>query len=257
MSGLTPDQVSGLTPDASEIVDCGVVFPGHELAIIDPAGGRLGERRVGQVVARGPSVTQGYFREPELTAQTFRPLPGDAPGDAPWLHTGDLGYLAGGRLFVCGRVKDVIIIRGRNYYPSDIEWAVTEASSDAAARRGNVVAFGVFVDAKGRASGVSGGGSREGGSREEQLVVCCEGHSSEVDAIRQTATAVLASRFGLTVHEVVVTPLASLPRTSSGKPKRSETRQRYLDGSLPRARGVQTAQSQPQHPGDGAPESTG
>jgi fatty-acyl-CoA synthase len=259
-----PHRASALTPDApdevAEIVDCGIVFPGHELAIIDPAGVRLGDRQVGQVVARGPSVTQGYFREPELTAQTFRPIPGDAPGDAPWLHTGDLGYLAGGRLFVCGRVKDVIIIRGRNYYPSDIEWAVTEASSDAEARRGNVVAFGVFVDAKGRASGAGGGvagGGSDGGPREEQLVVCCEGHSSEVDAIRETATAVLASRFGLTVHEVVVTPLASLPRTSSGKPKRRETRQRYLEGSLPRARGVQTPQSQAQHPGDGASGGTG
>jgi fatty-acyl-CoA synthase len=249
----------GLKTDVNEagheLVDCGRAFPEHELAVVDEQGRRLGERQIGQIVTRGPSVTRGYYNEPELTAQTYRPLPGEGPD--PWLHTGDLGYLVNGRLFICGRLKDMVIVRGRNYYPSDIEWAVTEASSDAAARRGNVVAFGVFVDAKGRASGVSGGGSREGGSREEQLVVCCEGHSSEVDAIRQTATAVLASRFGLTVHEVVVTPLASLPRTSSGKPKRSETRQRYLDGSLPRARGVQTAQSQPQHPGDGAPESTG
>jgi fatty-acyl-CoA synthase len=238
--------------DTVEVVDCGVVFPGHEIAIVDGAGARLGERQVGQIVTRGPSVTQGYFREPDLTAQAFKPIPGDAPGEAPWLHTGDLGYMAEGRLFVCGRVKDVIIVRGRNYYPSDIEWALTEASKDAAARRGNVVAFGVFVDADGRAMDTGGVGA--GG---EQLVVCCEGHSSEVDAIRETAAAVLASRFGLAVHEVVVTPLASLPRTSSGKPKRRETRQRYLDGSLPRARGVQTPQSQPQHPGERASESTG
>jgi fatty-acyl-CoA synthase len=238
-----------ITHEGTEIVDCGVVFPGHELAILDAAGARLGDRQVGQIVARGPSVTQGYFHEPDLTAQTFKPIAGDAPGDAPWLHTGDLGYLAGGRLFVCGRVKDVIIVRGRNYYPSDIEWAVSEASGAAAARRGNVVAFGVFVDAQGRPSA--------GAVSEEQLVVCCEGHSSEVEAIRETATAVVASRFGLAVHEVVVAPLASLPRTSSGKPKRRETRQRYLDGSLPRARGVQTAQSQTQHPDDQGPGLTG
>ncbi|HTB73673.1 MAG TPA: fatty acyl-AMP ligase [Polyangiaceae bacterium] len=250
---LASDPVTHEEP--TEIVDCGAVFPGHELAIIDAAGARLADRQVGQIVARGPSVTQGYFHEPVLTAQTFKPIEGDAPGDAPWLHTGDLGYLAGGRLFVCGRVKDVIIVRGRNYYPSDIEWAVSEASGAAAAsattatRRGNVVAFGVFVDAHGRASA--------GAVSEEQLVVCCEGHSSEVDAIRETATAVLASRFGLAVHEVVVAPLASLPRTSSGKPKRRETRQRYLDGSLPRARGVQTPQSQTQHPDDQGPGLTG
>jgi fatty-acyl-CoA synthase len=234
---------------ASEVVDCGVAFPGHEVAIVDAAGGRVGERRVGQIVARGPSVTQGYFREPELTAQTFRPIRGDTPGDAPWLHTGDLGYLVGDRLFVCGRLKDIIIVRGRNYYPSDIEWAVTEASGAASARRGMVVAFGVFIDARGRAS--------EDGISEEQLVICCEGHSSEAEAIRETATAVLASRFGLTVHEVVVAPLASLPRTSSGKPKRRETRQRYLEGALPRARTVQTAQGRTQLPDDGGPGITG
>jgi fatty-acyl-CoA synthase len=241
--------VAGSGGSAAEVVDCGVVFPDHEIAIIDSEGARLAERQVGQIVARGPSVAQGYFREPELTAQTLKPIAGDSPGEAPWLHTGDLGYMAGGRLFVCGRVKDIIIVRGRNYYPSDIEWAVTEAAGAAAVRRGNVVAFGVFVDRQGRPSA--------GAASEEQLVICCEGHSSEVESIRETATAVLASRFGLTAHEVVVAPLASLPRTSSGKPKRRETRQRYLEGSLPRARGVQSAQSQPQHPDDPGPGVTG
>jgi fatty-acyl-CoA synthase len=224
---------------ANEVVDCGRAFPGHDLAIVDAAGRRLDDRQVGQIVARGPSIAKGYFREPQLTAQTYKPIEGDAPGDAPWLHTGDLGYTVGGRLFVCGRVKDVIIVRGRNYYPSDIEWAVTEASS---VRRGNVVAFGIFVDAAGRTSGAAG---------EEQLVVCCEGHSAEVESIREVATAVIASRFGLTVHEVVVTPFASLPRTSSGKPKRRETRQRYLDGSLSRARTVHSGESRADDHGPG------
>ena len=231
---------------ASEIVDCGRTFPGHDLAIIDDAGRRVGDRRVGQIVARGPSIARGYFREPELTAQTYKAIDGDAPGDAPWLHTGDLGYTVGDRLFVCGRVKDVIIVRGRNYYPSDIEWAVSEASS---VRRGNVVAFGVFVDAMGRVS--------DGPPGDEQLVVCCEGHSAEVESIRELATAIVASRFGLAVHEIVVAPFASLPRTSSGKPKRRETRQKYLDGSLGRARTVQSVESLPVHSGDQGPGATG
>jgi fatty-acyl-CoA synthase len=232
---------------AGEVVDCGRAFPGHEIAIVDAEGRKVGDRRVGQIVVRGPSVAVGYFREPELTAQTLKPLAGDAPGEAPWLHTGDLGYLVGDRLFVCGRVKDLIIVRGRNYHPSDIEWAVSEAADGASdgasgARRGLVVAFGVFVDGEGKATG-SGGG-------EEQLVVCCEGHSAEADAIRAAAAAAVTTRFGLTLHEVVVAPLASLPRTSSGKPKRRETRQTYLDGSLARARSVHTGQSQAQHPDD-------
>ena len=153
--------------------------PGHA-----SASGTWG--RSSRAVRASPRATSGT---PSSRRRPSRPLAADAPGEAPWLHTGDLGYMAGGRLFVCGRVKDVIIVRGRNYYPSDIEWAVTEASGAASVRRGNVVAFGVFVDALGRASA--------GGASEEQLVVCCEGHSTEVEAIRETATAVLASRFGL------------------------------------------------------------
>jgi fatty-acyl-CoA synthase len=226
---LTEGRAEPRSPDTGgegEIVDCGRAFPGHELAVIDPSGRRLEERRVGQVVARGPSVARGYFREPELTAQTFKPIEGDGPGDAPWLHTGDLGYLAGGHLFVCGRVKDLIIVRGRNYYPSDIEWAVAAALGESSnARKGLVVAFGVEVDRRGHASAGAAGG-------EEQVVVCCEGHSAEVGTIRDITAAVLASRFGLTVHDVAVVPLASLPRTSSGKPKRREARERYLEGAL-------------------------
>jgi fatty-acyl-CoA synthase len=202
-----------------ELVDCGQAFPEHELAIVDDAGRKLAEGQVGQIVTRGPSVTRGYFQEPELTAETYKPLPDD-PDGAPWLHTGDLGYLVGGRLFVCGRLKDIIIVRGRNYYPSDIEWAISELPG---IRRGNVVAFGAAVE----------------GNGEEQLVICCEGTASEVAAIQEASTRCVADQFGLTVREVVVAPLASLPRTSSGKPQRRKTRQMYLDGTLPRARSVQ------------------
>ncbi len=204
-----------------EIVDCGRVFPGHELAIVDQAGRRLGDRQVGEIVVRGPSVAAGYFQDPELTAKTFKPL--SEPDGEPWLHTGDLGYLVGDRLFVCGRAKDLIIVRGRNYYPSDIEWAVSEGSS---VRRGNVVAFGVALDAQGHVVA--------GGQGEEHLVVCCEGTSVEAQAIRDAASAAVADRFGLVVREVVVVAPATLPRTSSGKLRRRETRQSYVNGALSR-----------------------
>jgi fatty-acyl-CoA synthase len=210
----------------NEIVDCGRPFSGHELAVVDETGRRLAERRVGQIVVRGPSVTAGYFRDPELTALTYKALPGEPDDAVPWLHTGDLGYLADGHLFVCGRSKDIIIVRGRNYYPSDIEWRVGEMSS---LRRGGVVAFGVAVDALGRVAMDHGG--------DEQLVVCCEGASGEAERIRDAASGFIAAEFGLTAHEVVVVPPASLPRTSSGKPQRRKARQMYLDGTLQRARG--------------------
>ena len=203
---------------AREIVDCGRPFPNHEIAIVDETGRRLEERQVGEIVTRGPSVTKGYFREPDLTANVYKPLAGDSEGGL-WLHTGDLGYVAEGRLFVCGRLKDIIIVRGRNYYPSDIEWAVRDLPG---VRRGNVVAFGV-------------------GDTEDQLVVCCEGAAADAATIRDAAAACIAEDFGLTVHEVVVAPLASLPRTSSGKPQRRKTREMYLDGTLLRARTVHVA----------------
>ena len=226
--GLQTDRTSA----GHELVDCGVPFPGHELAIVDDAGQRLPARQVGQIVTRGPSVTPGYFQEAELTAQTYKPLAGDAsPDPQPWLHTGDLGYVADGRLFVCGRVKDIVIVRGRNYYPSDIEWAVSELPG---VRRGNAVAFGVGVDGQ------------------EQLVVCCEGAAADVAAITDAVGACVAARFGLAVHEVVVAQLASLPRTSSGKPQRSKTREMYLDGTLLRARVAHPAPAQPAAGADAA-----
>ncbi len=213
-------------PDAAyqEIVDCGVPFPAHELAIVDESGQRLGERRVGQIVTRGPSVTRGYFGDPELTAQAWKPLAegrGTGRGEpaVAWLHTGDLGYVVDGRLFICGRLKEIIIVRGRNYYPSDIEWVVGELP---AVRRGNAVAFGAQVDG------------------EEKLVVCCEGTASDVAAVQDAVRVCVGAQFGLEVHEIVVTPPASLPRTSSGKSQRNKTRQMYLNGTLPRARSVHT-----------------
>ena len=230
---LTQSEASpSASESATELVDCGTPFPDHDLAVIDEGGHRLPDRRIGQIVLRGPSVTPGYFEDPETTAQTFKPLGAtddreNEPG-VPWLHTGDLGYTVDGRLFVCGRLKDMIIVRGRNYYPTDIEWAVGELPN---VRRGNVVAFGVFVDSQQRVIA--------DGSGEEQLIVCCEGAGPDADAIRAAANACIAAQFGLTPHEVVVMQLASLPRTSSGKPQRRKARELYLAGTLPRARTVQ------------------
>jgi fatty-acyl-CoA synthase len=248
--GLRTDRVDAATltqgkavasDDGRPIVDCGRPFPNHAVAIVDETGKRLGERAVGQIVVSGPSVTRGYFDQPALSRETFKPLLGG--DDERWLHTGDLGYVAGGRLFVCGRVKDIIIVRGRNYYPTDIEWAVAELSN---VRRGNVVAFGVDVDAEGKLASQ--------GTGEEQLVVCCEGAAADASTIRSAAIARIGAQFGLTAREVVVVALASLPRTSSGKPQRRATRRMYLEGTLRRARAVQGL---PDAPAEPCNESTG
>ena len=188
---------------ASEVVSCGPPFPGHEIAIFDERGRALPERRVGEVVLRGPSVAAGYFNAPDATAVSWRD---------GWLFTGDLGYLAGGELYVCGRKKDLIIVRGANYHPQDIEWAVRDLPG---IRRWNVAAFSI----------------QDGGV--ERLAVVAEADPREAaDLPRAIAVRVIES-VGLEADYVVVVAPGALPRTSSGKLQRSRTRELFLSGVLP------------------------
>ncbi len=187
---------------AQELVNCGRAFPDHELAIVDEAGTHLGDRQVGQIITRGPSVTSGYFHEPELTAEAWKD---------GWLYTGDLGYTVNGELFICGRLKDIIIIRGRNFYPSDIEWVISELPG---VRRGNVVAFGADVDG------------------EEQLFVCAEAFQSDAAGLTDAIQNAVTAQIGIAVHHVEIVAQGTLPRTSSGKPQRRKTKQMFLDGAF-------------------------
>lgn len=205
---------SGGEAAAQELVNCGHAFPEHEIAVVDEQGRVLGDRQVGQIITRGPSISKGYYLEPELTAEAFK----KGPGGHTWLYSGDLGYLVDGEVFICGRLKDMIIVRGRNFYPSDLEWAVSEIPG---VRRGNAVAFSVDVDG------------------EEQLVIAAEGLSQEAAALKPAIAQRIVADFALTPHEVRIVPQGMLPRTSSGKPQRRKTRQMYLDGTLPSARNVQ------------------
>ncbi len=185
-----------------ELVNCGRAFPDHELAIVDEAGTHLADRQVGQIITRGPSVTSGYFEEPELTAEAWKD---------GWLYTGDLGYTVNGELFICGRLKDIIIIRGRNFYPSDIEWVISELPG---VRRGNVVAFGADVDG------------------EEQLFVCAEAFQSDAAGLTDAIQNAVTSQIGISVHKVEIVAQGGLPRTSSGKPQRRKTKQMFLEGAF-------------------------
>ena len=212
---------------AQDLVNCGHAFPGHEIAIVDEQGNRLTDRQVGQNTTRGPSVSRGYYLEPELTAESFKA----GPGGHTWLYTGDLGYLVAGEVFICGRLKDMIIVRGRNFYPSDLEWAVSELPG---VRRGNVVAFSSDIDG------------------DEQLIIAAEGMSAEAEALKATIAQRIVADFALTPHEVLVVPQGTLPRTSSGKPQRRKTRQMYLDGTLARARSVQGTPGQAEDAAAGA-----
>ena len=188
--------------EVSELVGCGHPFPGHELKIVGEDGSTLPERAVGEIATRGPSVAAGYFHNEEATRECFRD---------GWLHTGDLGYLAGDQLYVCGRLKDLIIIRGANYHPQDIEWSVSEVPG---VRRDNVVAFSVMRDG------------------EERLVVSAEGNSNDAGELRRSIAARIADTHGLTVEHVAVVRVGSLPKTSSGKVQRRRTRQLFEQGLL-------------------------
>jgi fatty-acyl-CoA synthase len=199
------EAVPSALPDANELVSCGVPFPAHTLSIVDDSGAPLPERRVGEIIVRGPSVSPGYFEAPDATAESF--------GPAGELKTGDLGYLADGKLYICGRKKDLVIIRGANFHPQDIEWSVSELEG---VRRGNVVAFSVPV------------------TGEERLVLAVECASSDAATVCARVTARVNESLGLTPHEVVAVTIGSLPKTSSGKIQRAKARGLYLAGQLAR-----------------------
>lgn len=202
---------SDSTRDALRIVNCGKAFKGHEIAIfsLDDELGQnpLADRQVGEIRLRGPSVSRGYYQEPETTAKAF------VNG---WFRTGDLGYLVDGDLFICGRQKEVIIVNGRNFYPQDIEW---EASQIDGVRKGNVIAFGTHGVDRDR----------------ESVVLAFETSVTDPDAHARMASDIRArvqERIGITIDDVVVLAAGALPKTSSGKLQRTRTRELYDNGEL-------------------------
>ena len=178
--------------------------PGLEMRVCDPATGQaMHDREVGEVELRGSSITPGYYDHPEATAASRR-------GD--WFRTGDLGYVVDGELVVCGRIKDVIIVGGRNVFPEDVERA---AESVAGVRAGNVIAFGT-AGRRGR----------------EAVVVVAETKHVEIAPIRAAVAARVTDAVGVPPEDIVLVRPGTLPKTSSGKPQRSLCRRRYLGDEL-------------------------
>ncbi len=190
---------------ARTVVLCGAPLPGHEVEIRGQDGRALPERRVGRILARGPSIMQGYDGR---LAETRAVLSDDG-----WLDTGDLGYWLDGALVITGRAKDLIIINGRNIWPQDLEWTIEQAVPEV--RTGNVAAFSVEEDGR------------------EVLILAAEARAS-ADGRETLAAAIgdtLRAQHGLD-GRVVLLPMNTLPYTSSGKLSRSATRLRYLAGTL-------------------------
>lgn len=188
----------------------GQPVPGLEMRICDPASGEvMSGRKIGELEIRGASITPGYYRRPDLTADLFHD---------GWLRTGDLAYFAespgGGapELVLCGRIKDIIIIAGRNIYPEDLERAVGNLEG---VRTGNVIAFAV-----------------EGSKGKEVIVVVAEVRTGDPAALRREIRNRVIEACGAPPRDIVLVQPGTVPKTSSGKLQRSLCRQQYLRKEL-------------------------
>ena len=203
--------------DAQILVGCGRQLVGERLAIVDPETRMpLGPGLVGEVWVAGPHVAQGYWRNPEATASVFTARMASG-GAQYWLRTGDLGFLdEDGELYITGRIKDLIIIRGINHYPQDIEETVQDCH--AALRRHCGAAFSVPDH-----------------NDEEQLVLVQEVERTfrrqiAIEEIIASIREAITREHEIAAREIVLIRTGSLPKTTSGKVQRRLTRQMFLDG---------------------------
>jgi fatty-acyl-CoA synthase len=183
---------------AIEHVSCGRILPGSEVTIRDPHGKRVSDEVEGEIWVRGPSVAGGYFGDGDAWARVWHD---------GWLWTGDLGYLSNGELYVTGRSKDLVILNGRNHHPQTIEWSVAAVDG---VREGNVAAFSL---------------PGEGG---EELIIVVEARAKDLSRLIGDIEDAVHSIVFARPAEVVCLRPGSLPKTSSGKLKRHEIRNRYL-----------------------------
>jgi 1-acyl-sn-glycerol-3-phosphate acyltransferase len=192
---------------ALEFVACGRPIPRHEIRIVDEAGVEVPERTEGRLQFKGPSATKGYFRNEEKTRALF---------DGEWLESGDRAYVAGGDVYITGRIKDIIIKAGRNIYPQELEELVGEIEG---VRKGCVAAFP----------------STPGSAGTERLVLLAETRLTapdELEALRTRIIEAAKTHLDMAPDEVVLAPPNTVPKTSSGKLRRSAARALYESGSL-------------------------
>jgi len=260
-SALEQNQIVLVSPKegTKKLVGCGQTLPDQEIKIVHPEKLTLcTEGEVGEIWVSGPSIARGYWHKPEETKQTFEAYLAEAPEKEPFMRTGDLGFLKGGELFVTGRLKDVIIINGRNHYPQDIEWTVEQ--SHPLIRPGCIASFSVEV------------------AGEERLVVVAEvernfrqllrgsqnskfkiQNSNDTDeSVSSVAVDFFSQRNGksskensdnsqdliksiqrsvsrnhdLQIYQILLLKPGAIPKTSSGKVQRYACREGFLAGTL-------------------------
>lgn len=192
---------------ALEFVACGRPLPGHEIRIVDEQGFELPDRHEGRLQFKGPSATKGYFRNEKKTRELF---------DGEWLDSGDRAYVANGDIFITGRVKDIIIRAGRNIYPHELEECVGNIEG---VRKGCVAVFA----------------SEDARTGTERLIVLAESRlkePAELEKLRRDIVEASTSLIEMPPDEVVLAPPHTVPKTSSGKIRRSAARSLYESGAI-------------------------
>ncbi|MGW4243571.1 long-chain-fatty-acid--AMP ligase FadD32 [Nocardia sp. NPDC004722] len=217
-------------------VSCGYVANSQWAVIVDPGtGAERPDGEVGEIWLHGANIGRGYWGRPEESEATFHNRltarqPGShaegAAAEANWMRTGDFGAYYDGELFITGRVKDLVIVDGRNHYPQDLEYSAQESST--ALRPGFVAAFSVSANQL-PAEAVAADAT-------EQLVIVAERGTGaaklDPEPITETVRAAIAKRHGVTVRDLLLVPAGSIPRTSSGKIARRACKAAYLEGTL-------------------------
>nr|WP_076482501.1 long-chain-fatty-acid--AMP ligase FadD32 [Williamsia sterculiae] len=234
------------TPGAVAQVSCGKVAVSQWACVVDSETGvERPDGAVGEIWLHGMNIGRGYWNKPAETEDTFHnrlatPLPegshaqGAAP-DATWMRTGDYGVWWEGELYVTGRVKDLVIVDGRNHYPQDLEYSAQEASPQV--RPGFAAAFAVPANQLPQEvfANATNGLKFDANDASEQLVIVAErgpGKRTDPQEVADTVRSTIAQRHGVMVRDLLLVPAGSIPRTSSGKIGRRATRTSYIDGTL-------------------------
>ncbi len=219
-AALEKDTIMDANPDSDDLVrviaGCGKLVCETQVAIVDPDNLTLcPPDKVGEVWVRDPSMAQGYWQRPDVTKETFQAYIKDT-GEGPFLRTGDLGFMKDGDLFITGRIKDLIILRGTNHYPQDIEWTVQ--SMNPALRNDYGAAFSIIDDG------------------EERLVVVQEVERRTENLDSQTLLAdirqEIAEQHEIQVYSIVLAKSGTILKTASGKIQRRACRSKFLERAI-------------------------